>query len=300
VTAPRLQEAAAAWLDRHKDKRFFLFLHYWDVHYDYDSGPPYDTMFDPDYTGTVTGRNFYFDPTINREMPKRDLEHVIALYDGEIRLVDDHLALLRRKLEALGIDGRTVILVTADHGDEFFEHGRKGHHRTLYDEILRVPMVLYVPGVEPVRPVVQTEASIIDVVPTLLGVTGIGVPRGVEGWDLSGIAFGGEAEIERRTIGELYRKNSLNVQVSIRGEDQKVIHHFNRRLAEVYDVGREPTEHERLPLHSGFAPLRIADLAGWLNTEWPIFVSRVREHGIEEIHMDDATRDRLRSLGYLQ
>ena len=176
VTAPMLQATAAEWLRSKGDKKFFLFLHYWDVHYDYTPGPVYDTMFDPDYTGSITGENFYFNDEVNRNMDPRDLEHILALYDGEIRLVDDHLAKLRAVLAELSIDNNTIIVVTSDHGDEFFEHGRKGHHRTLYDEQLRVPLIFYVPGVKLVRPRLEMETSTVDIFPTVLGFTGIEAP----------------------------------------------------------------------------------------------------------------------------
>jgi arylsulfatase A-like enzyme len=103
VTAPQLNAAAEKWLAAHADRPFFLFLHYWDVHYDYAPGAPYDRMFDPDYRGDVSGDNFYFNPRVNAHMNARDLEHVVALYDGEIRLVDDHIAKLRAALDRLAL-----------------------------------------------------------------------------------------------------------------------------------------------------------------------------------------------------
>ena len=89
-------------------------------------------MFDPDYTGDVTGVGFMDDPTINRNMPRRDLEHLLALYDGEIRYTDDHLGQLFDLLAERGILDETIIVVTADHGDEFFEHGGKGQRRNAF------------------------------------------------------------------------------------------------------------------------------------------------------------------------
>src|SRR6185436_11342664 len=193
---------------------FFLFLHYWDVHYDYAPGAPYDSMFDPDYRGDVSGDNFYFNPRVNAHMNARDLEHVVALYDGEIRLVDDHIAKLRAALDRLAIAGKTIIVLTADHGDEFFEHGNKGHHRTLYDEVLRVPLLIYVPGATIAGVRVAAGASIVDGMPTLLGMTGIALPEVLEGTDFTRVLFEGVLAPERTVFSELYRKGSLNVQVA--------------------------------------------------------------------------------------
>ena len=82
VTGPRILESVRAWLERRPAGRpFFMFVHMWDVHYDYIPPPPYDTLFDPDYEGPADGR----DVTRTLEASaRRDVEHTIALYDGEI------------------------------------------------------------------------------------------------------------------------------------------------------------------------------------------------------------------------
>ena len=300
VTAPLLQKTAAEWLDANGNRKFFLFLLYWDVHYDYAPGAPYDTMFDPHYEGSINGENFYFNPAVHAQMADRDLEHVVALYDGEIRLVDDHLAKLRAKLEALGVAGKTIIVVTADHGDEFFEHGRKGHHRTLYDEILRVPLIVYVPGAKPQRSEVVMETSTIDIMPTVLGLVGAPTPAGVEGADLTGVAYLGRPEWNRTVIAELYRTESLNVQVALRRTGEKLIHHFNDRLVEFYDIATDPGEHSRLPIRQLPATEMIADLSAWLNERWAAYRGRIRAGLDRAVTMDAETQDRLRALGYIE
>ena len=303
VTAPLVQKTADSWLEAKSntdDTPFFLFLHYWDVHYDYIPSAPYDTMFDPDYKGEANGHDFYFNPEVNRGMDKRDLEHIVALYDGEIRLVDDHLAMLAASLERLGLADDTIVVVTSDHGDEFFEHGRKGHHRTIYDEILRVPLIVYIPGVEATKPVVLMETSIIDIMPTLLSLVGVEIPAGVEGADLAPVAFGKEPEHDRATQGELYRKNSLILQVSHRRSGAKLIQRFNRRKVEAYDITSDPGEQSELPVEELTHPGMLDELHGWLASAWPVFHSRITEHGVASLEMDRETAERLRSLGYIQ
>lgn len=297
VTAPRLQAEATQWLGKPRDKPFFLFLHYWDVHYDYAPGAPYDRMFDPDYSGPVDGENFYFNNKIRNGMDPRDLEHLLALYDGEIRLVDDHLAKLTSDLKAMGLADNTVIVVTADHGDEFFEHGEKGHHRTLYEEVLAVPFILNVPGWDPSARDVNAEVSIIDIAPTLLSLTGVAQPRGIEGRDLVPL-LRGETDETGPVFGELYRKGSLNVQVSALHDRDKVIHHFNRRILESYGLEADPGEQIRRSETDSATSNVVALMASWLNRRWRSFDNRVREGGVEPVEIDDRTADMLRSLGY--
>jgi len=300
VTAPALIDAADAFLARSHDRPFFLFLHFWDVHYDYAPGAPYDTMFDPDYKGTVTGNNFYFDPAIDKSMNPRDLQHLIALYDGEIRLVDDHIARLRKTIERLGLSGRTIIAVVADHGDEFFEHGNKGHHRTLYEEVLHTPFVLEVPGLRPSAAEVAGEVSIVDVAPTLLGLAGLAQPAGAEGRNFSGLYTGAKLPPEGAVEAELYRTGTRNVQVARIDERKKIIHQFQRRSVETYDLAADPGEHASLAPGSAPAESLMTGLRDWLDQHWHHFDQRARKEGIQPVVLDAKARDQLRSLGYLQ
>ena len=300
VTAPTLIKAADAYLSSPRDKPFFLFLHFWDVHYDYAPGPPYETMFDPDYKGTVTGNNFYFDPAINKSMDKRDLEHIVALYDGEIRLVDDHIAKLRATLDRLGIGGKTIIAIVGDHGDEFFEHGNKGHHRTLYEEVLHTPFLLDVPGLRPSKAVFDDDVSIIDVAPTLLGLAGLAQPAGAEGRDFSGLYTGAKIPSAAAIEAELYRTGTRNVQVARIEERRKVIHQFQQRSLETYDLASDPGEQKSLRARSDAARSLLPDLREWLDQHWRLFEQRDRREGITPVILDAKAKEQLRSLGYLQ
>ena len=86
VTSPISLRLANEWLESwaasQQPRPFFLFLHMWDVHYSYDPPPPYDTMFDPDYEGDIVASPYMRNRRINARMDPRDLEHVMALYDG--------------------------------------------------------------------------------------------------------------------------------------------------------------------------------------------------------------------------
>ena len=127
VTSPILLGLVQSWLgdwDRSgRRKPFFVFLHMWDVHYDYIPPSPYDELYDPGYQGPITGENVTSSRGIHRGMASGDLEHLIALYDGEIRYTDHHLGLLFRHLSQMNALANTIIAITSDHGEAFFEHG---------------------------------------------------------------------------------------------------------------------------------------------------------------------------------
>ncbi len=173
VTSPRVLDAVSDFLAEPIDAPLFLFVHLWDVHFDFIPPPPFDTRFDPDYAGNINGENFFHNPEVHAGMSRRDLDHVIALYDGEIAWTDSHIGQLLDRLETHGRLENTVVVVTSDHGEEFFEHGQKGHRFTLYDEVIRIPLVIWAPGRIDAGQRIDAPASLVDVFATVAGLAGI-------------------------------------------------------------------------------------------------------------------------------
>jgi arylsulfatase A-like enzyme len=177
---------ATLWLKRHGQEKFFLFLHYWDCHHDYIPPPPYDRQFDPDYKGKENGRMvFERQRDIEARIAPRDLAHLMALYDGEIAHTDDHVGQVLQLLQDMGLAEKTLLIIAADHGEGFLEHGRILHGNTLFEELIHVPLILRLPGIFPAGRRIQDNASQVDVMPTVLGLLGIAAPGGLQGVDLS-------------------------------------------------------------------------------------------------------------------
>lgn len=161
-----------AWLEQDDRWRepFFLFLHLWDPHYDYFPPQEYRDRFLPAADAGVRGDELMREDAV----PDADvMRGLLALYDAEIRYTDDWMARLDAQLEAWGIADDVILLVTADHGDEFLEHGNRGHHLTLHEEVMHVPMVLRAPGLAPAGARVRGSVSLPDVAPTLLDLAGV-------------------------------------------------------------------------------------------------------------------------------
>ncbi len=179
-----------SWLDGLPPEQPFLAaVHFYDPHISYNPHPPYDTLFtDPAYQGP-------FGPewgevtqlkAINRGdsvIPPAGLENLIGLYDGELAFTDAQLGRLLAYLRRRGLSTGTVVVVTADHGEEFADHGGIEHGHTLYQELLGVPMVMAGPGVPEGRVVEETAAGI-DLLPTVLGMLEMEVPPVCGGADL--------------------------------------------------------------------------------------------------------------------
>ena len=163
---------------------WFVFAHFFDAHCDYVPPPPYDRTFDPDYQGTITGTGCIAGPAIAspdpdrpggliRAISDRDLEHVVALYEGELAWIDVNVGRILAALDARGLASKTLVVVVSDHGEEFFDHGNLGHRHALYEESVRVPLLLRLPGTLPAGATVAGPVSLTDVLPTVLDVLGL-------------------------------------------------------------------------------------------------------------------------------
>lgn len=307
VASPAINDSALAWLADNHEEPFFLFLHYFDIHYDFIPPAPYDTMFDPDYTGTMDGTGFIERKDVNADMDPRDLEHIKALYDGEIRFTDAHVAKILEKLESYGVLDNTLVLLVSDHGDEFFEHGNKGHHRTVYDEVLRVPFIARLPESKRAGTVVEQQVSLVDVMPSILDVVGLPGPEDMEGQSV----FRLEETAPRKAIyAEFFDKRGFNVQVARRTEDTKTIQHFNRIThpnggeIELYRHSDDRDELKNLQedaSEQGLLQSELSQTRAWLNDRWTAyrgFQSRREDTG-QGVEIDDEMAERLKSLGYM-
>jgi arylsulfatase A-like enzyme len=237
---------ARRWLRRNRRRPFFLFAHTYQVHAPYRPPAPYADLFaNDDFPGPE-------DPAMRR---LRDD------YDREIRFVDDWLAELVAALDALGLRESTLLLVLADHGEEFAEHGSFQHGSAVFDEALEVPLILNGPGVAAGRRI-ATPVSLIDVTPTLLDLAGLPVPEGLDGTSLAAAIRGSQALAERTFFAEArapvrfgspFISESWNPPlIAVRSHDEKFIVHRpeegEARPAVRYDLAADALERAPQPV----------------------------------------------------
>ncbi|KAA3610875.1 MAG: hypothetical protein DWQ01_08175 [Planctomycetota bacterium] len=183
ITSPRINRHGLGFLERNGGKEpFFLFLHYFDVHYDHipeTAEEGLEKAFDPEYRGNFPAENWYFSEQVRdakgrRLIGERDLHHILANYDAEIHWVDRHIGQILDKLKEMELYENTIICITSDHGDEFFDRGSIGHRSHLHHELLKIPLVLRVPdGLTPPGKRIAELAKIYDIGPTLLDYAGV-------------------------------------------------------------------------------------------------------------------------------
>jgi len=162
------------WMNRNKSRNFFVFLHTYDVHR-YCPPEQFSNRFMPEYDGDlVPGKELavslqcYFD--YKGYDDEEDRKRIVSLYDGEILFVDHWLGKLFMALDNAGIMDNTIVILTSDHGEEFWEHGRTGHGYTNYEEVLKVPLMIYHPDMPPGRCI--EPARLLDIAPTITDMVG--------------------------------------------------------------------------------------------------------------------------------
>ena len=197
TTASTVFGEAQSWIEKNKDKRFFVYIQTIDPHVPYDPPDEFLKMYDPElYTGQVQNRRTHLMLDDAKKNPKkynftkRDKERIEALHDGEITYHDQEFRKFLGKLHELGLDENTIIVVTADHGEEFQEHGSWGHGHSVYQELLGVPLLFRWPGVIPPSLRIAPVVSTIDIGPTVLEATGVPIPEAFEGHSLLGFMRG--------------------------------------------------------------------------------------------------------------
>ncbi len=176
-------------------KPLFLYCLYFDPHDHYVPPPPYDTRFDPDFEGTVEVEKVALER--NRVPPPRELEHLVALYDGEIAYTDFEvgrlLAFVDEHLDPLN----TIVIVTADHGEAFGEHRVMAHGNNTNVEEVHVPMIWRWTGRFPEGYRVRAPVSLLDIPATLDAIVGFDDFRRLQGTPLNGALRGRKLPADR-------------------------------------------------------------------------------------------------------
>ena len=172
-------DAALRWIDQHGPRGFLLLIHYFDPHLIYDPPPPFRQRFaaprDRSSTDYLFGTRRDMVALRAGRAAGLDLPRIARLerlYNGEVAYVDAQVGRLLEGISQRGLDANTIVLVTADHGEEFLDHGGFEHGHTHYDELLHVPLLIRAPNVQ-APATVHTTVRQIDVAPTLCELAGI-------------------------------------------------------------------------------------------------------------------------------
>jgi hypothetical protein len=171
--ADRIAQKGLAWIDAQKGHRWALYLHVLDVHTPYRVKAPDGTRFvDPAYHGPVGYGWGDVEGAQQGKYDDADKAAIVGRYDSGLRFIDDHLGHLLDALRDRGLLDRTVVVLSADHGEELWDHGSFFHGVSLYDEQLHVPLIVRLPHGARAGTVVDTPVRSVDIVPTIVDALG--------------------------------------------------------------------------------------------------------------------------------
>lgn len=261
------------WIDGLDRRPFFALVHVFEPHDPYDPLPPFDTMFGEG------GEPYNWNTEDTGTPPdSASIRHLTDLYDGGLAEADQQLGRLLSGLRQRGLDGNTIVVVVADHGEEFLEHGFAWHGKTLFQQALHVPLVISGPGIptgEVEHPVAQ-----VDIVPSLMALLELEWPGRLDGRDLFGPETG-DVPIYSTNL------NATPLEViCVRLGDSKTVWEATADAAFTFDLAADPGETVSLPPDS--AGLMLVREAWAVPCECtPVPVNRERVDAM------------LRDLGYL-
>jgi choline-sulfatase len=297
---------AASWAEAHKKQRFFMYIQTIDPHVPYDPPPEFLKLYDSErYTGPIRPRSTGEQLEKAKEQPpkllfdERDRHYLEALYDGEVSFHDRELGVFIERLKKLGLYDDLMIVVTADHGEEFFDHGSWGHGHTVYQELLHAPLMVRFPGGVPAGARVADTASTIDIAPTVLSAAGIAIPDVMEGVDRMPQLLGAPAPALSAAFSDF-----LDDRRVIRAGRWKLI--LRGLTPTLFDLQADPHELHELDLGAHPIALRYCrillgqflgtrDRGDWLSAEPQ---GKSVELTGEAADLDDATKAGLKALGY--
>lgn len=284
-----INDGAAHFLDMDTGRPFLLWVQYDDVLPPYDSSEPFRPIAEGTLAGSldllkVQGHWDLISPNVVRGLLEPQGALVLAsLYDGEVRRVDHLVGELLAMLDARGLTGRTVVVVTSDHGQAFGDHGSYSFGQSLYDEIVRVPLIVAGPGVTAAGQTVETPVSLIDLAPTLAALAGTELSAEVQGLSLVP-GLQGKAIGERPVFAEGLYCVPFN-QHAIRSGGYALIHRDADGQVELYDMRSDPAQLHDLAAQS---PGVVSDLFGELS-KWQSQMRELELSGLPHSGSDDAT-----------
>ncbi len=316
--ASEVVDRALEWIDGAGEAPFFLLVHLFDPHLDYGAPAPFAGRFtsEMEAAGELPVRGLW--PIRNRiaEMVADERDFIVAAYDEEVAYVDAELGRFFDGLDERGILADGLVALTADHGEEFFEHDGFEHGHSMYEEVLRIPLILWGRDVQVGRD--RTPASLIDLAPTILTGSGIGVggvPSAGDPPDASGVADPEDApallpgisllasgSADSAASGSPGATRDIIAERVLYGPDAQAIVRWPDKLivdvatgeTKLFDLAADPGERHDL---AGERPELVAELIDGLAEA---LAAATAIGAGAEAELDEELLRRLRALGYIR
>lgn len=310
MRAYTIRQRVRQWLDtpRSGNAPLFLYLHYFDPHGPYEPPAPFRTQL---HIGTDTAAETAAKQKSDlmnwKGLLPEEVALLASLYDAEVAAFDAQLRIQLDELRERGVLDNAIVAITADHGEEFYEHNQMGHGRSLYNELIHIPLLFIVPDTSAAT--VREPVSLVDVAPTILALVDQPVPPTFEGRSLVGL-LGRSPMVERlRSMGIpvggrlappcLFELERNSAQFDLRQHTAGIIKGSTKLLQkqtgeELYELASNPSEVAVLARADG-------DRAATLRAQLEDIRARLQQRAArapESKELDDATKEKIRALGY--
>jgi arylsulfatase A-like enzyme len=308
IGAFEMTKIATSWLEKNRKNKFFLWVHYFEPHGPYRSPEPYNRAFldnseaknisinKDNKSGLMAIPNYIAENNI------MDVNYYISQYDGEIRYADEQIGILWKKIEELNLDKDLIFIFTADHGEAMGERGHYFEHWSIYDEIIKVPLLIKCKKIMPCSRNISHQVQLVDIAPTILAGVALAKPKDMQGNSLFPLILGRKNHPSFFAFSEVTQSDDT-VEDCVRTKEWKLIHkRFKKRdlidRYELYNLSIDPEEKNNLanvkPREFKFLNNK---LTVWRNRN-PLSASLVADS--VTARLTDETKKLLRSLGYLQ
>lgn len=265
---------AQKWLRNKSDAPFFLWLHYLSPH------APYKPK------------------RIYKKAVSQQSDRKINAYEGEVKMADDQIGLMKKFLHMNSLDENTAIIISTDHGEILLERSDRqfDHGKYLYDELLHIPLIIYCPWLKFTKKIVDEQVQSLDIAPTILDLLDFPQERFFQGKSLLPLANGMESPTPEYIVSSVVDDEqgaNRDHRFSLRSDMWKLIYLFQTKEWEVYNLENDPGEKENLGHHP---PHEAQNLQEKLKSQIPASPNKEIP---ATLNFNDDEREKLKSLGYL-
>jgi arylsulfatase A-like enzyme len=299
----QMVERVAKWLRKHRDERFFAWVHFFGPHSPYQPPAPWrDAFSEPDYDGPYDGDQAQLYEIVRKqELSEEDRHHLIALYDGKLKRVDELFGVITRALDAERLRERTLLILTSDHGEELFDHHFFfSHESSVYNSVLHIPLIMSMPGRLAEGLVVDHIVESVDITPTVLDILGVPVSEHAQGRSLLPMLAELDDGEPHHAYGTL--DHGRHAVLTVRTDRWRYVYNPRRvrpypnlrfELEELYDIEKDPDEQHNVvqeyPEVAAELQAEVLRWKAWTESERGA-VRRLDDPGLEA---------QLRALGYV-
>lgn len=301
VVSAGVSDRAIEQLEELSERPFFLFLHYFDPHFAYIEHADFPFReTEESYQGPVrSGMKFTRLLKLKRRLRDVDLVELLRIYDSETAWTDCQIGRVLEHLREEDLYDRSLIILTADHGEEFLDHSNLGHTKTLYDELVNVPLIVKYPVGFPAETplaqqpsVIQSPVGLVDLYPTILDVVELPLEHAIRGQSF--LEAGRDERLSPRPIFlETSKGNRRRAVVLGR---HKLVVDLDNDQSWLFDLAADPAEKVNLRnTEPETTALLRQKLDQWLAT------NVAGEFEVEtQLDLSEEERERLLEMGYLQ